>query len=94
MAHPKKKGRKTKERLFLDFLKALVEAPVKFRNGKPVIFYEDVARILKTTPEKAMEIFEWGKKNGYKPIADAIYGYKIHKIRSAKAEQAQQGRTR
>ena len=82
MAHPKRKGRRTKERLFLDFLKALLETPVRFKNKRPVIHIRDVAQIMKISTKKAKEIYEWGLKNGYAEL--------IEVISSAKVEQVQQ----
>ena len=104
MAHPKKRGRKTKERLYLDLLKAIVEAPVKLnKEGKPAILMKDLAEILKTTPEKIRELSNWGSKNGYEIIAKTIINYKRSTFAQqaeqsgasrTKAEQLQQSRTR
>jgi len=80
MAHPKRKGRKSKskEREFLDFLKALLNNPkcvyVK-EDGRPMIRLREVAEILKISPEKANEIVEWSIRNGYSQIIRAIVEY-------------------
>jgi len=78
MAHPKRKGRKSKERVFLDFLKALLKNPkclyVK-EDGRPTIRLREVAEILKISPEKVDEIIKWSIRNGYSQIMRAIVEY-------------------
>lgn len=78
MAHPKKRGRKTKERMFLDFLMAILKAPVRIKEDeKPAIFWKDLEEIMKMPQKKLKEIHNWGIKNGYKELLEAIRRYKL-----------------
>jgi len=78
MAHPKKRGRKTKERMFLDFLMAILKAPVRTKEDeKPAIFWKDLEKIMKMPQKKLEEIQKWGIKNGYKELLEVVYRYKI-----------------
>ena len=70
-----RRGRKSNEKKFLEFLKALTEVDN--------LTYEEIARKMNTTVKNVKRIHEWGKKKGYsKIIKFVINGRKVNTNKS------------
>ena len=68
-----RRRRKSNEKKFLEFLKAITEVDN--------LTYEEIARKMNTTVKNAKRIHEWGKRKGYgKIVKFVIDGRKMNKV--------------